>query len=48
MREWGLSPRDGRAWLRQRLIVQAFIGRRVRLFVRIPDSRIVRYYQHHQ
>jgi hypothetical protein len=33
---------------RQRLIVQAFIDRRVRLFVRIPDSRIVRYYQHHQ
>lgn len=48
MREWGLSPRDVRAWLRHQLIVQVFIDRRVRLFVRVPDSQIVHYYQHHQ
>jgi peptidyl-prolyl cis-trans isomerase SurA len=48
MQERGLSQRDVRAWLRDQLIVRAFIDRRVRLFVRVPDSQIVHYYQHHR
>jgi hypothetical protein len=48
MQERGLSRDDVRAWIRNQLIVRAFIDRRVRLFVRIPDSQIVQYYQDHQ
>jgi hypothetical protein len=48
MQERGLSPRDVRAWVRDQLIVRAFIDRRARLFVRIPDNQIVQYYQDHQ
>jgi peptidyl-prolyl cis-trans isomerase SurA len=48
MQERGLSWHDVRAWLRHQLIVRAFVDRRVRLFVRVPDSQIVQYYQEHQ
>jgi peptidyl-prolyl cis-trans isomerase SurA len=48
IQERGLSRDDVRAWIRNQLIVRAFIDRRVRLFVRIPDSQIVQYYQDHQ
>ena len=37
-----------RTWIRHQLIVRAFIERRVWLFVRIPESQIVQYYQDHQ
>jgi peptidyl-prolyl cis-trans isomerase SurA len=45
MHERGLSWRDVRTWLRHQLIVGAFIDRRVRLFVRVAESQIVRYYE---
>ena len=48
MQERGLSRHDVRAWLRDYLIVRAFIDRRVRLLVRIPNNQIVQYYQDHQ
>ncbi|HEX9870402.1 MAG TPA: SurA N-terminal domain-containing protein [Candidatus Tectomicrobia bacterium] len=48
MQERGLSRHDVRAWIRDYLIVRAFIDRRVRLFVRIPDNQIAQYYQDHQ
>jgi hypothetical protein len=48
MQERGLSRYDVHAWIRDQLIVRAFIDRRVRLFIRIPDSQIVHYYQDHQ
>jgi peptidyl-prolyl cis-trans isomerase SurA len=48
MQERGLSRHDVRTWIRYQLIVRAFIDRRVRLFIRIPDSQIVQYYQDHQ
>jgi peptidyl-prolyl cis-trans isomerase SurA len=48
LRERRLSWYEVRAWVRNQLIVRAFIERRVRLFVRIPDSQIVQYYQDHQ
>jgi peptidyl-prolyl cis-trans isomerase SurA len=48
MQERGLSQRDVRAWIRDQLLVRAFIDRRVRLFVRIPDNQIVQYYEDHQ
>ena len=48
MQERGLSLRQVRTWLRQQLIVQAFIDRRIRLFVRVADGQINQYYQQHQ
>jgi SurA N-terminal domain len=48
MQERGLSRHDVRAWLRHQLIVRAFIDRRVRLFIHVPESQIVQYYQDHQ
>jgi len=49
MQKRGLSQYDVRAWIRHQLLVRAFVERRVRLFIRIPDSQIVQYYQdHHQ
>jgi SurA N-terminal domain len=45
MQERGLSRNNVRAWLRDQLLVRAFIDRRIRLFVRIPDHQIERYYQ---
>jgi hypothetical protein len=48
MQERGLSRNGVRAWLRDQLIVRAFIDRRLRLFVRIPDNQIERYYQDNQ
>jgi hypothetical protein len=48
MQERGLSRYDVRAWIRDQLIVRAFVDRRVRLFIRIPDSQVVQYYQDHQ
>jgi peptidyl-prolyl cis-trans isomerase SurA len=48
MQERELSPHDVRAWLRHQLIVRAFVDRRVRLFIRIPESQIVQYYQDSQ
>ena len=38
MQERGLSRHDVRTWIRHQLIVRDFIDRRVRLFVRIPES----------
>lgn len=48
MQERGLSQHDVRTWIRHQLIVRDFIDRRVRLFVRIPESQIMQYYQDHQ
>jgi len=48
MPERRLPLYDVRTWIRNQLIVHAFIGRRVRLFIHIPDSRIVQHYQNHQ
>jgi len=45
MQERGLSRQDVRAWLRHQLLVDAFIDRRVRLFIHVPESQIVQYYQ---
>jgi len=44
----GLSLARVRTWLREQLIVHAFIERRVRLFVRVSDSEVTQYYQQHQ
>jgi hypothetical protein len=46
--ERGVAHPDVRTWLRQQLIVHACIDRRVRLFVRVTESQIVRYYRDHQ
>jgi len=48
LRERGLSPIHVRTWLRDQLIVRAFIDRRVRLFVRVSESEITQYYQQHE
>jgi peptidyl-prolyl cis-trans isomerase SurA len=48
MQERQLGWRQVRAWVRQQLIVQAFIERRIRLFARVSDSQIVAYYQQHR
>ncbi len=48
MRERQLSWHDVRVWLRHQLLVRAFIDRRVRLFIRVPDNQIVQYYHDHQ
>jgi hypothetical protein len=48
MQERGLSRLDVRAWLRHQLIVRAFIDRRVRLFIHVPEGQIVQYYQDNQ
>jgi hypothetical protein len=48
MQERGLSRHDVRAWLRHQLIVRAFVDRRVRLFIHVPESQIVQYYQDNQ
>jgi hypothetical protein len=48
MQERRLSRHDVRTWLRHQLIVRAFIDRRVRLFIHIPESQIVQYYQANQ
>jgi peptidyl-prolyl cis-trans isomerase SurA len=48
MQERRLSRHDVRVWLRHQLMVRAFIDRRVRLFIRVPDSQIAQYYQDHQ
>jgi len=48
IQERGLSLNQVRTWLRQQLMVQAFIDRRIRLFVRVSDGQINQYYQHHQ
>lgn len=48
MQERGLSRRSVRTWLHDQLIVRAFIDRRIRLFVRIPEQQIERYYQDNQ
>jgi peptidyl-prolyl cis-trans isomerase SurA len=48
MQERRLSQYEVRAWIRDQLIVHAFIDRRIRLFVRIPDNQVVQYYQDHQ
>jgi peptidyl-prolyl cis-trans isomerase SurA len=48
MRERGLSRQDVGTWLRNQLLVRAFIDRRVRLFARVPDAQIAQYYQDHQ
>jgi len=48
IQERGLSLNQVRTWLRQQLMVQAFIDRRIRLFVRVSDGQINQYYQQHQ
>jgi peptidyl-prolyl cis-trans isomerase SurA len=48
MQERSLSLNQVRIWLRQQFIVQAFIDRRIRLFVRISDGQIMHYYEQHQ
>lgn len=44
MQERGLSRHGVCTWLHDQLIVRAFIDRRIRLFVRIPEQQIERYY----
>jgi uncharacterized membrane protein YqiK len=44
----GLTMRRLRSWVRQQLILEAFIERRIRLFVRISDTQIAQYYEQHQ
>jgi peptidyl-prolyl cis-trans isomerase SurA len=48
IQERGLSLNQVRTWLRQQLMVQAFIDRRIRLFVHVSDGQINQYYQQHQ
>lgn len=48
LRERGVSATHVRTWLRDQLIVRAFIDRRVRLFVRISESELIQYYQKHE
>jgi hypothetical protein len=48
MRERRLSRHDVRLWLHHQLLVRTFIDRRVRLFIRVPDTQIVQYYHDHQ
>jgi peptidyl-prolyl cis-trans isomerase SurA len=48
IQERGLSLNRVRTWLRQQLVAEAFIDRRIRLFVRVSDGQINQYYQQHQ
>jgi hypothetical protein len=48
MRERSLSQSRMQAWLRNQLIVHAFIDRRIRLFVRVSEHDILQYYEQHQ
>ena len=48
LQDRGISRRSVRTWLHDQLIVRAFIDRRIRLFVRIPEQQIERYYQDNQ
>ena len=43
-----LSHGRVQAWLRNQLIVHAFIDRRIRLFVRVSEQDILQYYEQHQ
>jgi hypothetical protein len=48
IRDRGLTMRQVRSWVRQQLVVDAFIERRIRLFVRVSDRQITQYYHQHQ
>lgn len=43
-----LTMRQVRSWVRQQLIVETFIERRIRLFVRVSDTQIGEYYRQHR